>query len=111
MRDLGMVVLKRGPWEYNTGDSQADKELSRAGLMGQWVAKGNPPGFLDSEDEAELEEAAGCRFKKKGDYISPEQWREIGEFLFYWIGVLLGAIHPEDEICVMDELLGEFDGE
>jgi len=94
-----------------TKDVQAEEELSRAGLVAPWVAKGNPPGFLDSEDKAEREEAGWCEFKRKGDYTSPEQWREIGEFLLHGTGVLLGAIHSGDEICVMDEILGKFDGE
>jgi len=94
-----------------TKDVQAEGELSRAGLVAPWVAKGNPPGFLDSEDEAELEEAGWREFKRKGDFTSPQQWREIGEFLLHQMGVLLGATHSGDEICVMDEILGEFDGE
>jgi len=65
--------------------------------------------FLDSEDEAEMEEAGWREFKRKGDYISSQQWREIGEFLLYWTGVLLGAIHLADDICVMDEILGQLD--
>jgi len=46
-------------------------------------------GFLDSEGEAELEEAAWREIKRKRDYASPEQWREIGEFLCYQTGFLV----------------------
>jgi len=81
-------------------------------LVGPWVAKENPPVFLDSEDEADLEEAAWCELKRRKDYYtSPEQWREIGEFFLHQMGALMGAIYPGDEICLMDEILGEFDGE
>jgi len=99
------------PWNI-TGDGQADKELSEAGLVGPWVAKGNPPGFLDSEDEADLEEAAWYELKRRKDYYtSPGQWREIGEFLLHQTGYLVGVKYPGDEIYLMDEMLGEFDGE
>jgi len=53
------------PWGQ-TKHVQAEEELSKAGLVAPWAAKGNPPGFLDSEDEAELEETAWCEFKRKG---------------------------------------------
>ena len=37
--------------------------------------------------------------------------REIGELLLHRTPALLGAIHSGDKICVIDESLGEFDGE
>jgi len=72
--------------------------------------KRKPSRVLDSEDEAELEEAACCEFKKKGDYTSPEKGKGIGEVLLTRTGAILGAIDPRDEICATDKVLGECDG-
>jgi len=93
-----------------TRDVQVEAGLAKAGLVARCIAKGNPPGFLDSEDEAELEEAGWREFKRRGEYTFPEQWGEIGEFLLHRTAVLLGATHSGDEICVMDEILGGLDG-
>jgi len=99
------------PWNV-TGDSQADKELSEAGLVGPWAVKGNPPGFLDSEDEAGLEEVAWSELKNRQKYgTSPYQSRELGEFVLHQSGALVGARHPGDAIILIDEIPGEFDEE
>jgi len=57
---------------------QAEEELARAGLVAPLVAKGNPPGVSDSEDEVELAEAGWRGFKRRGDYTSPEQRGRLG---------------------------------
>jgi len=46
----------------------------------QWVAKGNAPGYLDSDDERELEEEMEKESRSRRDRVSWRQWRELGDF-------------------------------
>jgi len=50
-------------------------------FQGPWVAKGNPPGFLDSEDEAVLDAAAMWEAKFVMNAFTEHDWRNIAEFL------------------------------
>jgi len=92
-------------------DPESEREFSAAGLVGPWVAKGNPPVYLDSHDELELEEACQGEQKDKGFFVSPDQWRDLGTFLRHQVAILMGAKAPGDKMCLFHHILGDFDGE
>ncbi|KAF8415347.1 hypothetical protein EV426DRAFT_665610 [Tirmania nivea] len=88
-----------------TGESSEEEEYT----CGPWVAKGNPPGYLDSDDERELEEAGVVAVREKRDSITDWQWKELGDFFIQHIGAFLEIGDQEAENHLLDELLGEFD--
>ncbi|KAF8415587.1 hypothetical protein EV426DRAFT_722092 [Tirmania nivea] len=69
--------------------SNTDEGSEEEPTYGPWVAKGNPPGYLDSDDERELKEAGRVAAREKRDSIPDWQWREFGDFFIYHIGAFL----------------------
>jgi len=50
-------------------------------FKGPWVAKGNAPGFLDSEDEEVLDSFAVRQARKVKDALGKDFWRSAAEFM------------------------------
>jgi len=50
-------------------------------FQGLWVVKGNPPGFLDSEDEEVLDSFAVRQAKKVKDALGKDFWRSTAKFM------------------------------
>ena len=50
-------------------------------FQGPWVAKGNPPGFLDSEDEEVLDSLSVRIARRAKDALGRDLWRSAAEFL------------------------------
>jgi len=46
---VAMIEEEDEDKEFRDSAEESDDELSKAGLVAPWVAKGNPPGCLDSE--------------------------------------------------------------
>jgi len=66
-------------------------------FKGPWVAKGNPPGFLDSEDEEILDSIAVKRAKMVENALGREFWRSAADFL------LEQMVHFTEEVLVETE--------
>jgi len=88
---------------------------------GPWVQKGNLRGYLDSEDELELEVMEIERREKVRRARKPKEWKEIALYLSRQItpflddGLLIGngpdAIAFDLESMILDDLCAvEFDG-
>jgi len=50
-------------------------------FKGPWVAKGNPPDFLDSENEEVLDSFAVRQARKVKDTLGKDFWRSAAEFM------------------------------
>jgi len=75
-----------------------------------------PPGLTNAPNsstipEPKMQVARPEATPRVGDWASPEQWREIGEFLLHQTIALIGATNPEDETSLMDTILGDYDEE
>jgi hypothetical protein len=68
-----------------TSDSEGEEGFK----SGPWVEKGNPAGYLDTEDERELEEEGLEEVERKQDGLSGTEWREAAEFLLFQVGVFM----------------------
>jgi len=68
-------------------------------FKGPWVTKGNPPGFLDSEDEEVLDSVAVRQAKKFKDALGKDFWRNAAESmleqLVYFTEEVLVETEPE----------------
>ena len=64
--------------EMSAQESSDEEECE---FVGPWVAKGNPPGFLDSADEAVLGSVAVTMAKKVKNSLHLDSWRSATEFL------------------------------
>ncbi|KAF8446697.1 hypothetical protein BGX38DRAFT_1143097 [Terfezia claveryi] len=69
--------------------------------------KGNAPGYLDSDDEREIdgEERKRCG---KGE---TDEWRDVGEFLLTILANFLNEGGPSGQDGILREILGEDDDE
>ena len=64
-------------------------------VEGPWEAKGDEPGYLDSEDEAETEEEYRNYVDKEMDRLGRDEWRIVAEFGLnhmykWWRGMTIG---------------------
>src|SRR5437879_3975796 len=87
-------------------DYHSDSSLSVGSLRskdeegvksGPWVGKGNPAGFLDSEDERELEENAEREARRRRSKFSGTEFKDIASFLLEAVGPFLGMRTLQEE--------------
>jgi len=58
-----------------------ESDVEECEFQGPWVAKGNPPSFLDSVDEEVLDSFAVRLARKAKDALGRDFWRSAAEFL------------------------------
>ena len=73
------VQCEQATQEEMSAPEESDEEECE--FQGPWVAKGNPPGFLDEEDEAVLAEAHLKIARITKDAMTEQDWRNAAEFL------------------------------
>jgi len=62
-------------------DEESTQSSCEEGTLGPWVKKGNPIGFLDSEDEELIDAMAVEQEKEKYKSMSCQEWKMVGLFL------------------------------
>jgi len=73
------VQREQATQEEMSAPEESDEEECE--FQGPWVAKDNPPGFLDLEDEAVLDEASLKMARIVKNAMTEQDWRNAAEFM------------------------------
>ncbi|KAF8456178.1 hypothetical protein BGX38DRAFT_1266492 [Terfezia claveryi] len=85
-RKRQVVVEEEEEDEEKEASSSSEEET-----YGQWVVKGNPMGFLDTDDEAEIDGWGREERKRRFNSMNLDEWKTIGLFLLKHIVNLVGG--------------------
>jgi len=96
------VQREQATQEEMSAPEESDKEECE--FEGPWVAKGNPPGFLDSEDEEVLDTRYLRETTIVKDALLSDDWRNAAEFL---LGLIVNF--TEDILVETDPKMKEYD--
>lgn len=77
--------------------------------IGPWVGKGNPVGFLDSEDEELIDELGREQKKERFNSMNREEWKTVALFLLgHMVSLVGGRGKPEGiDFVYVQAILGE----
>jgi len=70
-------------------------DVEECEFVGPWVVKGNPIGFLDSENEEVLEAAALTDAREVMDSLGKDKWRSAAIFLMEGSETIRRGLEPE----------------
>ncbi|KAF8442685.1 hypothetical protein BGX38DRAFT_1314412 [Terfezia claveryi] len=112
-RPRKVVYLKAAPEEDSDDelfgrDSESEEDESTSS---PWVANGNALGYLDSDDEREIDGWGEEEMQKRRDRLSKDEWRDVGEFLLTILAYFLNEGGPSGQDGILREILGEDDDE
>ena len=79
--------------ESEEASSDGDSVVLRSG---PWVGKGNPTGFLDSEDEEMFDQWEKEHREKSYAEMSREEWKKVAEFFLIHAPLLVGGMEDAD---------------
>jgi len=89
------VQREQATQEEMSAPEESDKEECE--FQGPWVAKGNPPGFLDLEDEEVLDSIAVKSARRVKDALGKDLCRRAAEFLLEQVDHFTEEISVETE--------------